>query len=142
MIEIRHGLTHFKGDIHTYLTEMNSLGEQVHCRVILEEKKQSDERENKFRGFCQEIEEKYSNILFYGGLRRYDYTVLYHFNEDKNEIELIERHSSVIPIWGGTYKDKWQCIFFPFPKWWAKLRNKKYIEEYKDQDVNLMIDFI
>jgi|GEM_PF-1773036 len=141
---IRHGLMKFKGNVDSLLTIMNSLGvdENVNCRVILEVKRYNVRQEHLFKNFCARIEAQFPNISFYGGLRRYDFAELYSFNGGKNEIVLIERHSSVIPVWGGTYKDKWQCIFFPFPRWWAKLRNKKYIEEYKNQDVNLMIDYI
>lgn len=128
---IAHGAIKFKGDIYNILNWINGLDDIIYTRIILEENhpNETDEDEKLFKEFCYEIENKYRNIKFFGGRRKYDWLVLFQFkNEDPS---LDDKYSST------TWKiyDDW------FPRLYAITHNKKNKLLGTNKDF-LFIDFV
>ena len=153
-----HGPIEFKGDPRDYLDELNKLAgmlDAIHCndgvvilspsvyvRLILESNKPMKDQklqEEHFRYFCEDIQKEYPNITFFGGNRKYDWKEIYHFDTD---VQLKDLYSSTTNIFGGP-KDHWTAKLDDLWPWlYAKLRNKKNIRDYKDEDGILFIDYV
>ena len=79
---------------------------------------------------CRIIKTIYKNIKFYGGYRKFDKKVLYNFNNKVDNVIVIEDISK---------KYKFISIFCPFLLYNL---NKKYIEQYKDSNKVIMLNYI
>lgn len=142
-----HGPIQFKGDVEQYLSSLalecfRQNISTVYVRVILESNKSmwnQEQQEEHFRYFCEDIQRKYRNITFFGGNRKYDWKEIYHFDTD---VQLKDLYSSTTNIFGGS-KDHWTAKLDDLWPWlYAKLRNKKNIRNYKDEDGILFIDYV
>lgn len=129
-----HGPIEFKGDVNTVLEDLNSWaqGYNVYVRIILESNsrmKDQDEQEEHFRYFCESIQEDYKNLIFFGGNRKYDWTVIYDFGTQEPVLD--DKYSSTT---GSKLDDLWPWLY-------ARTHNKKLLENGTDKDV-LFIDYI
>lgn len=129
-----HGPIEFKGNVNEALEELNTLaeGHKVYVRTILESNtrmKDQDLQEEHFRYFCDNIQEEYTNLTFFGGNRKYDWKVVYDFNVQEPTLD--DKYSSTT---GTKIDDLW-------PWFYAKTHNKKLLKNGTDKDV-LFIDFI
>ena len=98
------------------------------------------EAEKCFIDDCRYIESLYNNIKFFGGNRKYDWKVLYNF-ENKDVPNLIDRYSSTTSLFKSD--KKWLAVLDDlYPKLYAKLKNKQLIKEHNDKEGYLFIDFI
>ena len=130
--KFRHGLTEFKTDgkeLFNILEYLNQYKDIV-IRVVLEKVKDSTDYDL-FRMLCQEIQEKYVNIKFCCGEYKKTKEVIYDF-KTTIEIPIYEKYSSVI---GSKLNDI-------YPYGFAKKHNQDYINQYKEQNCYLMLDFI
>lgn len=94
----------------------------------------------KFIDFCSQIETKYSNIKFYGGKTVNDWKTIYEF-KNKPDIKEVSLYSSVTSLFNSN--SKFLRIIDDLCPWiYARLRNKKNINVYKDSDCTLVVDFI
>ena len=90
--------------------------------------------------FLVELKQKYPNIKFFGGNRKYDGKVVYNFKTAYPS--LIDLYSSVTSLFDNDNKylrvlDDW------FPRLYALLKNKKNLKEYVDtEDTYLFYDFV
>jgi hypothetical protein len=127
-----HGEMMFKGNVYDVLKWINTK-ENLHVRIILEENfdNHNDDDEELFMQFCENIENIYKNIRFFGGNRKYDWEVIYKFkNEDPT---LDDKYSSTT----GTKLDDW-CPYF-----YAKINNKSlYANRDKCTKDYLFMDFV
>ena len=99
-----------------------------------------DELKQKFIDFCTQIEIKYPSIKFYGGKTVNDWKTIYEF-KNKPDIKEISLYSSVTSLFNS--KNKFLRIIDDLCPWiYARLRNKKNINAYKDSDCTLVVDFI
>lgn len=114
-----------------------------YLRVMLESNsKMKDQiiQEQQFITFCNELKQKYPNIKFFGGNRKYDGKVVYNFKTAYPS--LIDLYSSVTSLFDNDNKylrvlDDW------FPRLYALLKNKKNLKEYVDtEDTYLFYDFV
>lgn len=135
-ITFAHGPIEFKGDVHLTMSLLNSYAESVdtpvYCRVMLEsnsEMKDQSLQDEHFSYFCENLEEDYPIIKFFGGNRKYDGKVIYHFKTKYPSIE--GKYSSVV---GSKIDDI-------YPYLYAKLYNKKNIQNSTTRDI-LLIDFV
>lgn len=127
--EFAHGLMTFKGNVWKVLDYLNSLGEEIWVRLLLEITKEDKRQENWFYAFCQAIEEKYTNLKFHNGRRKYDWKKVYNFQNDEPVID--QKVSSMTwKIW-----DDW-CPYI-----YARLMNHKNIQKGTDKDY-LVLDFL
>lgn len=129
-----HGPIEFKGDVLEALEDLNSLAQndKVYVRVILESNfpmKDQFIQEEHFTYFCDDIVQNYSNLIFFGGNRKYDWKVVYNF--DVEEPILDDKYSSTT---GTKIDDLWPWLY-------AKTHNKKLYKEGTDKEV-LFIDFV
>ena len=90
--------------------------------------------ERKFTEFCKLIDRIYSNIKLCGGYRRYDKKMLYEFDG----VEGNEMMRVVNPDKGSML---YRFISRFCPRWIRKL-NKKYIEEFKNENVYLLLNYV
>lgn len=128
----RHGLVVFKSSDVFILNILKWLNEKddVIIRMVFE-KDLHPEDSTIFKVFCQEVQEAYKNITFTCGENVKTKEVLYNFGTTV-KLPVYERYSSVI---GSKLNGLWPWKF-------AKENNEKFINEYKNKDCYLMIDFI
>ena len=98
------------------------------------------DKEKCFIDDCRYIESLYNNIKFFGGNRKYDWKVLYNF-ENKDVPNLIDRYSSTTSLFKSD-KKLLAVLDDLYPKLYAKLKNKQLIKEHNDKEGYLFIDFI
>lgn len=146
--QIRHGRIEFEGSDTILYNILDFLDKKGDCyvRLICEEdnfaKRDSmvTDKEEEFKFDCEWFESHYPNIKFFGGNRKYDWKVLYEF-KNKDVPTLIDRYSSTTSLFKS--KNKFLRIIDDLcPILYAKLMNKKNIEEFKDSKDYLFIDFI
>lgn len=119
----------------------------TYLRVMLEVRdynvnkiKNLDELKQKFIDFCSQIEAKYPNIKFYGGKTINNWETIYEF-KNKPDIKEVGLFSSVTSLFNSD--NKFLRIIDDLCPWiYARLRNKKNINTYKDSDCTLVVDFI
>lgn len=102
----RHGLMSYKGDVFKTLDYLDFKKDTI-VRILLEKDSPL------YYDFCKHIEEKYSNIKFYGGKRKSDWKQIYKF-KDIPEFSIEECYSSA-----PNSKYKWLS-----PKLYAWLHRK------------------
>lgn len=131
-LEFRHGLVAFKtpkNKLNSILKYLNATND-VTIRVVLERCKE-DVDNTLFILECRSMEYKYPNIRFVCGENVKTKEVVYQF-KNKEDKPVYEKYSSVI---GSKFNGAWPWLF-------AHKHNKGFIEEYKDKDCYLMLDFI
>lgn len=104
-MEIRHGRISYKIGYTILFRMLDFLEEKGDCyvRIICEEDSfaKNDpiaiDKEKCFIDDCKYIELLYNNIKFFGGNRKYDWKVLYNF-ENKDVPNLIDRYSSTTSL--------------------------------------------
>lgn len=128
----KHGIFKYKGDVYNVLNWVDYIVPNAIVRINLEEERQlcSIEKTNLFYEFCKEIEQKYQNIIFYGGTYKRGGKI-YDF---KNNVKCKELYASVTKKY-GIFDDIFPWIYAFFNN--QKDRNKDY-EGYE----YLMQDFI
>lgn len=139
-----HGPIQFCGHVMTDLKDLNNMAkyveQPVYVRIILESNgkmKDQDLQEEHFTYFCESIEEDFTNLHFFGGVRKYDWKEIYHFKES---IDLVDRYSSTTSMFGSD-KNKWYAKLDDLWPWlYAKTHNRKNLRKYSDK--NIFIDFV
>ena len=139
---IHHGLFNYGKVDYADLKLLND--NNCYLRVMLESNsKMKDQilQEQQFITFCNELTQKYPNIKFFGGNRKFDGKGVYNFNT-LQQPTLIDLYSSVTTLFDSDNKylrilDDW------FPRLYALLKNKKNLKEYIDtEDTYLFYDFV
>lgn len=139
---IHHGLFNYGKVDYADLKLLND--NNCYLRVMLESNsKMKDQilQEQQFITFCNELTQKYPNIKFFGGNRKFDGKGVYNFNT-LQQPTLIDLYSSVTTLFDSDNKylrilDDW------FPRLYALLKNKKNLKEYVDtEDTYLFYDFV
>ena len=131
LLEVRHKLIAFNCNYTDFMDILRMMNHKkgVVVRMVLEKNtKETDEED--FRIICKYIEEHFKNIAFCCGEDVHSKKVVYQFKTG-NSPQVIERYSSVTG----------RLIDGLFPKRWAKRHNREIIEENKDTDKYLMVDF-
>lgn len=146
-LEFRHGIVSYNADdIDEILEYANENG--IYVRVLLEVReynakhiKNLDEIKQKFIDFCSQIETKYPNIKFYGGNPVINgCKTIYEF-KNKPNIKEVPLYSSITSLFNSN--SKFLRIIDDLCPWiYARLKNKKNINTYKDSDCTLILDFI
>lgn len=139
-----HGPIEFKGDVLTVLEDLDSWAQdgKVYMRIILESNspmKDQDTQELLFQEFCEYAIHKYTNIIFFGGNRKYDWKEIYKF--DVQAPSLDDKYSSTTELFGGSHGSLRAKLDDIFPWLYARLNNKKNIKKGTDKDC-LLIDFV
>lgn len=149
-----HGLMSYKGvpvnDVLKTLDALSSdcVGEKVYIRILNE--RDSNYSKILFRAFCANVIKEYPNLVFTGGQNKKDWKLIYDFG-NYPDMPLIDKYSSCnhdkceydengndvnhINNTGVVIDDI--C-----PKWYAKRNNLRNRNEYINQDVYLLLDFI
>ena len=139
---IHHGLFNYGKVDYADLKLLND--NNCYLRVMLESNsKMKDQilQEQQFITFCNELTQKYPNIKFFGGNRKFDGKGVYNFNT-LQQPTLIDLYSSVTTLFDSDNKylrilDDW------FPRLYALLKNNKNLKEYIDtEDTYLFYDFV
>lgn len=145
-IQIRHGAMEFDVSgqyLNDFFAFLNDKG-NCYVRVILEfnkEPKDIEYQEFRFKYICKKFEYFYPGIKFFGGNRKYDWKVIYEFN-NKDIPTLVDRYSSTTSLFKSDSKFL-RIIDDLYPKLYAKLRNKKNFKEFdKDSNDYLFVDFV
>ena len=141
-----HGPIEFHGHVETYINELNNmakeLDEPVYVRIILEsnsEMKDQEEQEEHFCYFCKNIQQKYTNLTFFGGRRKYDWTKVYEFYTIEPELD--DKYSSTTEMFGGSHGSLRAKIDDIWPWLYAKTHNRRNKANGTDKDC-LFIDFV
>ena len=146
-LEFRHGP--YRYDANNFEEVLQYCNDnKLYVRFLFEYRKTTEKRDDidelkrKFKELCQEVEEKYTDIKFYGGYVTETCESLYTF---KNNVEEAPFYSSTTSLFGEDdyswtrYIDDW-C-----PWIYAKLFNKKNFEanavKYADTDICVVYDF-
>lgn len=143
VIETAHGFMVFSKDTLSALNYINDKGD-CYVRVLLEQnfkKKNQEIYDKKFAEKCKYIEEKFQNIKFCNGMRKYDGKLLYQFKY--SEPSMVELYSSVTSLFKS--KNRFLAMLDDlFPWLYAKLRNKKNYREAieKGECEYLLMDFV
>ena len=139
---IHHGIFNYGKVDYNDLKLLND--NNCYLRVMLESNsKMKDQilQEQQFITFCNELTQKYPNIKFFGGNRKFDGKDVYNFNT-LQQPTLIDLYSSVTTLFDSDNKylrilDDW------FPRLYALLKNKKNLKEDVDtEDTYLFYDFV
>lgn len=141
---LAHGLIEFEGDVYDALKELNSLASKhkIYVRISLESNSRMKDQymqEYCFKDFCSYIQRIYTNLIFFGGRRKYDWAPVYDFGTAEPTIE--DSYSSTTNIFGEssfTFAAKLDDLW---PWLYAKIHNKKRIKMGTDKQV-LLIDFV
>lgn len=141
-----HGMAKFKGNVYTTINQLNNFAklndDTIHIRIILEcnrKTKRQNEQEECFKKFCEKIQKEYTNLIFFGGNRKYDWEKIYNFNV--NDPSLDNKYSSTTELLGGKHGSLRAKLDDIYPRLYAKLKNKKNIKEGTTKDF-LFIDFV
>jgi hypothetical protein len=141
-----HGSAYFHGHVETYIGELNDLAANAYgptyARIILEsnsEMKDQASQEEHFKLFCEYIQKTYTNLVFFGGNRKYDWEVIYNFKTEEPVLD--DKYSSTTELFGGEHGSLRAKIDDIYPWLYAKLYNKKNIKKGTDKDC-LFIDFV
>lgn len=126
--EFRHGSMAYKGDVYEVLNWLNSRGEKVKIRLLLEINKPSIHSEIFFVYDCKRFGELYPNLTFYEGRRKYDWEQVYKFPtlEVEQPVSSMDGNNKLNDLWPWLY---------------AKKHNAENRIKYKDSKYVLM-DFI
>lgn len=143
--EVAHGYCLFKADWLYDLLWLSHKNEDIYVRVFLEYNNHPKYEEtliSEFWDLCRYLERRFSTIKFFGGVLKCKGTVYYFDNKDIPV--LLDRYSSMTSLFTSESKllkiiDDW------WPWLYARLRNRKNIEWYKDNSPMkewLFIDFV
>ena len=130
--EFAHGLISYKGDVISTLKELNSFGEEIKIRLILELSKETFDTPRQvalFRFNCCRWVKRFKNLKFHCGIKKYDWEVVYKFKNPEPEID--QKVSSMV---GSKLDD-----IFPFI--YALTHNEKNIDAGTDKEY-LLLDYI
>lgn len=146
ILESAYGILRFKGNIKEAFEYLESTGEEIWVRIILEqnhEKSNQSKRNQIFQEHCEYLEGKYPNLNFFGGKRKYDSLELYRFKTRAYEPRILELYSEVTSLFPWRSKF-WKIIDNWTPWLYAFLKNRKNKKEYLEKDTYhyLMIDFV
>lgn len=143
-----HGLIDYKSpDLLNILDWLNNQLDDVYVRIIHE--KGDDMSKFLFHLYFTKVIQKYTHIHFTASYNKKGWELLYD-TKVQCPLPVIERYASnnradKRPKWKGILSVKnisgWICDDL-WPWIYAKFHNKKHINQYKDQDVFLVIDFI
>lgn len=145
-MEVRHGLMVFKADdtfVRKFLEYLDGKG-GCFVRIILEEDnitkrdKQVELKEEQFKTLCGIWESHFPNVRFFGGNRKWDWEVLYHFKGIEPTLD--DKYSSTTSLFKS--KKRWLAVLDDlFPWLYARLNNKRNFQEGTDKDC-LFVDFV
>ena len=149
-VEIRHGriaYDHSYRTLHKMLEFLDKKGD-CYVRILCEEDSFAKhnllavDKEYEFVEDCEFYENKYKNIKFFGGNRKYDWKVLYNF-KNKDIPTLIDKNSSTTSLFKNN-NNFLRIIDDLCPILYAKLKNHTNIEKHKQSGSKdyLFIDFI
>lgn len=142
---ICHGLTEFKHDntfIQDVFKECQKIG-GITIRIVLEINKRDSYQEYLFKDFCENAENKYTNINFVGGNNRNDWLVENPIYKFKKQLpELVHRYSSSTSLFtSANYILKKIDDWIPF--YYAKRFNRFNLHrEMLNKEAYMFIDFI
>lgn len=150
-ITFAHGSVCFCGHVNTYIGELDDLAANadtpVYARIVLESNspmKDQQLQDEHFKYFCKYIQEKYTNITFFGGRRKYDWEQIYDFGVEEPTLD--DKYSSTTEMFGGKHGSLRAKIDDIWPWLYAKTHNKKNIASYMEKDHAesdiLFIDFV
>lgn len=133
-ITFAHGPIEFVGNVYDVLEDLDSWSRNciVYVRIILESNspmKDQELQEEHFKYFCNNIVNTYTNLIFFGGNRKYDWKVVHDFGVQEPTLD--DKYSSTT---GSKIDDLWPWLY-------ARLNNKSNIQNGTNKDV-LFIDFI
>lgn len=130
-IEFAHGLMSFKGDVVSVLEYLQSHNEEVWVRFLLEVNKSDDIafQEDLFKRDCAIFEEKYTNLKFHNGRRKFDWKIVYEFKNPEPSID-----QKVSSMTGGIWDD-W------YPYMYARCMNHENIQNGTDKEF-MLLDFV
>ena len=147
---LRHGIISFEYNktVEDILSFINSKG-NCYVRILLEStcfnKGNLFNKVELFKYFCKNIESKYPNIKFFGGIDKSTWTKVFTFNNEDIP-EVCERYSSTTNIFDGKPQNgKWyDFIDDIFPWLYAKIWNKRIYKKLEEEKFNgiLLLDFI
>lgn len=142
-----HGLIEYKGDPEDAFKFLNTKSD-AYCRITLE--KGDDVDLENFKYYVNKWMQEYPNIKIAQVSKKGHWTDIIKPNATF-PAELLHKYASA-----NTWNNKWQkykgllryktwsgCLLDDLWPWiYAKFHNKKNLEQYKDSDVILFIDFI
>ena len=133
-----HGIIEYDMPIDEPLEFLNGLAtkdDPIYVRILQENR--PDEHVEEFAKWCEEIQAKYPNLIFFCGRNKYNWKIVYDFPANPGPT-FLDKYSSnnqeKYPV-TGTYLDDL------YPKLYALLNNRKNIKAGTDREF-LMIDFI
>lgn len=146
-ITFAHGPIEYTGTVPNYLTILDHMASKfkdqpTYCRIILEcnaRMKDQDLQDEHFCYFCEDMEQKFKNIIFFGGNRKYDWKKLYNFASQGPSLD--DKYSSTTILSGENNYTKLAKLDDLWPWLYAKLNNKKNKRKGTDKDC-LFIDFV
>lgn len=132
---LAHGLTEYDSSgLEADLRWLNNQLDVVYVQVVLEIGKSDCMQELAFVNWCKTIRRRYTNVIFVGFNRKYDW------------IPLLDDKQGNLPIAGcfaSAPSDKWYSKINDLWPWlWAKLHNREVLEAYKDYEGWVMMDFV
>lgn len=138
--EAAHGLVVYEYvNIAHALEWLDTVDEKVYVRLCCEGKLEDTEW---FKDYFSRCVEDFPNITFFGGYIKQGWTKVIDC-EDPICLELYRtfNHYKSEKGWNNKLKSIFDYILHPFPRYWAKKDNAKYIAENKDSDLFIMLDF-
>lgn len=134
LVEFRHGLIAYKGDVKEILNYLNTRDEKVYVRFILESDNNCGEL--RFIHFCNWCLEHYTNIIFFEGVLKKNWKQLVNFG-------------TTVPTYDHKYASNNNPINYTgktrlddlYPWIYAKLFNRKNIKKGTDKEY-LFLDFV
>lgn len=153
-IKIAHGAIEYNWGEHLYDCDIYSLLEYLNHKselavqsnkpkLIVRVVNERDENYEKFISFCEEIKNKYPFLIFYGGINKKDWKVLYDFKSELPYKYIVEKYASCNYDdginWSGCTK-----IDDILPWIYAKLNNKKWFIAFSrfEDNVCLIQDYL
>ena len=138
-----HGLIEYEGypDVLNFLLQLNNKSRNseypYYVRVVLESRRPSEEQKERFRCWCQALQQFHKNIVFFGGNDRSDWgckNPVYDFGVPLPDID--EKHASTTALF-----PRFPGLDDLCPILYARLFNHRDIEQGTTHEW-LMIDFV
>ena len=133
--EFAHGSMTFKfdGEIEQIFEYFNSCTDNVYLRMVLEYNrpvKNIEEITEKYIAYCDELKNKYANIIFFEYRRKYDWKQVYKYEG----MPYPTFYQAISSMTGSKCDDLWPWLY-------ARTHNKDNVEQWTDKEW-LMLDFI
>lgn len=132
---LAHGLIEYDASgLEDDLRWLNNQLDNITVQVVWEISHDVKDEWDLFGAECFRFRQRYRNLTFVCGCRKFDWKRIYNFHTSE---------PSIAGCFASAPSDKWYSKLNDLCPWlWAKIHNEKVLDAYKDYDGWVMMDFV